>query len=318
MQKPEASAKQNREAVLQEGDVRRELSSAAERRCRKAEAARRSGGGLAMSGAGRRLAGKTAVITGSSRGIGRETARLLAGLGCRVVLNGRSPDALERARREIASAGAAVVAVAGDVGDAPAAEALIRAAVESFGGVDILINNAGISMRGGFDRLAPQVLQQVVQTNILGALYPTLYALPELEKRRGSVLFVSSLAGLHGLPMVSVYSLSKMALTGLAQSLRAEVGHRGVHVGIVHVGFTENDPDKRVLAADGSLQPITRASHSTQRQAAGRIVAALLRRRYRTVLTPAGKLFALAARFFPAAVDRVMSRVARSSHSMYS
>lgn len=271
-----------------------------------------------MSSVTRQLQGRTALITGSSRGIGRETARQLAALGCRVVLNGRDSASLERTREEILRAGGAVEALGGDVCQAEICRELVGQVVERFGGLDILVNNVGVSMRGPFESLSPGVIQTVVQTNLLGCLYPTLYALPELRRRRGSLLFISSLAGLLGLPGVSVYSMSKMALTALAQALRTELTGCHVHVGVVYVGLTETDAEKRVLAADGTWVPIRRPYHQTQGAVAARIVEVIRRRRRVTVLTVRGRLLALLSRLVPRLVEWVLARAARASGDLYS
>jgi len=264
------------------------------------------------------LEGRTALITGSSRGIGRETARHLAALGCRVVLNGRDRANVERVREEILRAGGKAEALPGDVCQPELCRELVRRTVELCGGLDILVNNVGVSMRGTFESQSAQVLETVMRTNILGCLYPTVAALPELRRRRGSLMFVSSLAGLFGLPGVSVYSMSKMGFTGLAQALRAELAGSGVHVGIVYVGLTETDPDKRVLAADGTWVPIQRPYNQTQREVAAHIASAIRRRRRRTVLTARGRLLSLASRLAPGPLEWVITRGARASPELYS
>lgn len=262
------------------------------------------------------LAGKTAVVTGAGRGIGRETSRLLAAAGCRLVLNSRDPDRLERTRTLVAEEGGTAIAVPGDVGDPDVAKELVVRALRCYGRADILINNAGVTMRGGFAELSPEVVERVVRTNLLGSIYPTRYALPELARRGGSVVFVSSLAGLHGVPHASLYSVTKMALTALAQSIRAEAG-LGVHVGVAYVGFTANDPDKTYLAADGAPRPLTRTSRVSQTHVARRILGMVRRRRRYAVLTSYGKLLAAVERLLPWVVDGLMTHIARRPERLY-
>jgi short-subunit dehydrogenase len=171
-------------------------------------------------------------------------------------------------------------------------------------------------MRGAFVDLSPEVISTTVGVNILGAAYPTRYALPHLAQSGGGLLFVSSLVGVRGFPGVSVYAASKMALTGLCQSIRSEAAPKGVHVGIVYVGFTENDPDKKILAADGSPMVLKRPYHMGQRQVAQAIVKALRRRRRRTVLTPVGHMLVVLERFVPWLVELVINRSGGKIHQM--
>ncbi|NBC29355.1 MAG: SDR family oxidoreductase [Spirochaetes bacterium] len=258
---------------------------------------------------------RVVVVTGSSRGIGRETARAFAGAGAHVVLNARNPERLEETRRELESAGYAVSAYAFDVTVAEEARGLIEHAVGVRGHIDVLVNNAGISMRGPFAETTPEVIEEVTRVNILGAALPTRYAVPHLIKARGSVVFISSLAGVRGFPGVAVYSAAKMALAGLSQSLRAELEPRGVHVGLLWVSFTENDPDKQIYAADGTLMSIRRSWKTSQAEVATAVVDVVIRRRRELVMTLQGKLFVLLARLAPRLVDRIVSRSRGAMHS---
>jgi NAD(P)-dependent dehydrogenase (short-subunit alcohol dehydrogenase family) len=231
-----------------------------------------------------------AVVTGSSRGIGRRTAEELARRGARVVVNGRNLERLEKTGKTMEEKGYTVFTVQGDVTEPDQSRKLIDAAVERFGRLDILINNAGIVTRGRFEDTRPSVFRQVVETDILGSVFPALYALPHLRESGGSLVFISSVAGLRGFPMASPYSASKMALTGLAESLRVELSGSGVHVGVVFVSFTENDPEKRVLSADGALVEVKPPMQVSQATTARLIVKSIKRRRFKSVLTPVGKL----------------------------
>jgi NAD(P)-dependent dehydrogenase (short-subunit alcohol dehydrogenase family) len=242
---------------------------------------------------------KVVIITGSSRGIGRATALELARHGATVVLNGRNRERLEHARGSMEEAGYRVLAVAGDVTSAEESERIIDKTVKAFGRIDVLINNAGIIMRGAFEDIQPDVFKRVIEVNILGSVYPTMAALPYLRETRGSVIYISSVAGLRGFPMASPYSASKMALTGLAESLKVELAGSGVHVGVVYVSFTENDPDKKVLAGDGSMITVAPSMQVPQARTARGIVRSIARRRFRSLLTPIGKIAGLIQRVAP-------------------
>lgn len=252
--------------------------------------------------------GKSVIITGSSRGIGRETARLLGSAGARIVLNGRNEARLQETADALRAEGVEVAYLAGDVSKREDMVALVAKAVASYGGVDLLINNAGISMRGPFSEVSEELARQLCEVNLVGSIVPTSAALDELTKSHGSLVFISSAAGLRGFPNVSVYSATKMALTGLAESLSAELHSAGVHVGVFYLGFTENDPDKEILNARGEPITVTRGWQHTQAQAAAAIAKAIRQRKRRAVFTGPGKILSLAGRLFPRLVDWAVLR----------
>jgi short-subunit dehydrogenase len=261
------------------------------------------------------FAGRVVVITGSSRGIGRETAFQFGRAGASVVINGRNRERLEQTAVALQAAGIAVTACAGDVTRGSDAEALVAAARDRFGRMDVLVNNAGVSMRGPFRSLSPEVVDTIVRTNISGAVVPTVAALPEIEKSRGSVVFISSLAGVHGFPNVSIYSAAKMALSGLAHAIEAELAGSGVHVGLIYLGFTENDPDKKILSADGAQITVRRRYQMSQERAAACILRLVARRRRQMVLTATGRLLYLFDRVAPVLVRAVLRRSGGRIHS---
>jgi dihydroflavonol-4-reductase len=263
------------------------------------------------------FAGKVALVTGASRGVGLATARALVLRGAKVVLSargqGRLVDSAERLRR----IGGEVEAVAGDVGRWEDAQRMVEVACERFGGLDILVNNAGVSMRGRFGDLSAEVCKQTIDSNLLGAVYVSRAALEPIVKARGHIVFVSSIAGIMGLPGASTYCASKAALTGLCESLRLELGPQGVHVGVAHLGFTEHDPEKRVLAADGSWTLPDRPAHHTQAQAAEQILGLIRERDRRRVLTPTGKLGGAAYRLSPALVEWAVASAQTSQWGVF-
>ena len=262
-------------------------------------------------------AGKTALVTGGSRGVGFATAAELARRGANVVITARGGSRLESSRAKLEAAGAHVAAVSGDVADWRDAERMVQTALSRFGGLDILVNNAGVSMRGQFRELTPETCAQVINTNLLGSVYLTRAAVEPIVAARGSVVFISSIAGLFGLPGASVYCASKGALAGLAESLRLELGPLGVHVGVVNLGYTEHDPEKRILAADGTPELPGRPGHQTQAEAAKQIVALIERRSRQAVLTPIGKLGGTAYRLSPGFVEWAIGRAQASELPMF-
>jgi len=155
---------------------------------------------------------KVAIITGSSRGIGKALALRFLEAGYRVVINARHGGQLFRAEFDLAARGE-VLAVKADVSRFEDCQRLVAATMSRFGRIDVLINNAGLSMEGELDGLNPSVFSQVVHANLTGAANITIAALPEIKRCSGQILFVSSQAGLLGLPGFSAYSASKMGLT---------------------------------------------------------------------------------------------------------
>jgi short-subunit dehydrogenase len=199
------------------------------------------------------LQDKVVLITGSSQGIGRQMALEAAKKGAKIVLNARKMERLEQTKSLLESQGVQVLAVAGDVTIPEDCARLVEAAVQHFGRLDVLVNNAGIGTQFPLEEIQPHVLRQIVDINLNGSMYCAYYALPHLKNSRGSILFIGSIAGIHGIPHSNVYSATKMALIALAESLRLETHHYGIHIGLAYVGFTQNDPEKQFVRPDGSL-----------------------------------------------------------------
>lgn len=241
-----------------------------------------------------KINGKTAIVTGSTMGIGKSIAHHLAMNGARVIINGRSADKLEATLSEFKHTGYAVTAFNGDVSNPDDCKELMAYAKAEYGGIDILVNNVGVGARGHFENINPVVFQQVFNSNILGAVYPTLEAMPHLKNSRGSVVFISSLAGLRGMPNAAPYCMSKMALTALAETLKVETAAYGVHVGIVYVGMTKNDPEKKVLHADGTwanLQMHDSMFVDTPADTARTVLEAIKSRSFKKIVGLKGKTY---------------------------
>ncbi|MBC8152368.1 MAG: SDR family oxidoreductase [Bacteroidetes bacterium] len=252
---------------------------------------------------------KVAIVTGSESGIGKATARALCRAGARVVLNGRYPDRLEQTRLELSREGYRVDSCLADVTDYADCERLVKTAIDTFGQLDVLIANASISMRAYFTDMDPNVFRQVLDSNVYGAVYPLKAALPFLRQTRGSVTFISSISALNGMPSGSAYCAGKAALTNLAHTLRLELVETGIHIGVVHIGFTQNDPDKRVLDALGQPVPIAYRSprwQKSQAQVADIILKHVRRRRQRTVISALGRLIAVVHTYWPQLGDWVV------------
>jgi len=245
---------------------------------------------------------RVVFITGSSKGIGRSLAAEMLRQGAKVVINGRNEDQLTTTAAMLREQGGDVLAIPGDVSDTKTFQAALSGIRETFGRLDILVLNAGLSTYGAVEQTSDITLEKVMKVNTFGPYSCAREALPLIRESRGSIVFISSLAGLHGIPLSSVYSMSKMSLTALAQSLKTELTGQHIHIGIVYVGFTRNDPGKTAVSPDGSIRKLQDRPgwiQQSQERVARLIVRSIRRRRFRTTLSSMGKIMAFASRHFP-------------------
>jgi short-subunit dehydrogenase len=252
---------------------------------------------------------KVAIVTGSSRGIGSAIALALGKAGAKVVLNGRDEDRLRAVQSQLQSQQINATYFRGDVSNAQDAKDLIAYTLHHYGQIDLLINNVGISSRGNLADLDPSVIEQVFKSNVFGTIFPTQAALPSLRETKGSIVFISSLAGIHGLPGLSPYSASKMALTSFVESLRIEENAQQVHVGMLQVAMTEIVHNKEVVTADGSKQvlvPRQKGKVLSMQAVAEDCLALIAKRRYKKTQTFIGKLNSLFNRISPVLVEKIL------------
>mgnify|MGYP002359405902 FL=1 len=226
-----------------------------------------------------------------------------------MVISGRNREKLDKVAADLHAKGAEVLVVAGDVSREEDCRALINETVARFGGVDVLINNAGISMRALLVDLDLEVIRKVMDTNFWGTVYCTKFALPYLLKSKGSVVGVSSIAGKKGLPGRTGYSASKFAMEGFLETVRTENLKKDLHVLVACPGFTASEIRNAALAADGSVQgesPREEAKMMSAEEVAAEIYTAVVKRKRDLVLTTNGKLTVLLNKFFPAWVDKLV------------
>jgi NAD(P)-dependent dehydrogenase (short-subunit alcohol dehydrogenase family) len=195
--------------------------------------------------------GKRVLITGASSGIGRATALRLAGLGADVALAARNQDSLEEVRTEINKKGVRALVLPTDVTKAEECERAVTKTVAEFGGMDILLCSAGLSMRAYFEGSTLEALERVMRVNFFGTLYATHFALPHIKQSKGSLVAISSLTGKRGIPSYALYGASKFAIQGLYEALHLELGREGVHVGVVSPAFVDTPLRTNVLGPDG-------------------------------------------------------------------
>ncbi len=256
----------------------------------------------------KRFDNKVVIVTGASSGIGEALAYEFAARGAKVVLGARSEDKLKTITEKITSTGAQVAYCACDVVKEEDCRKLVECAVEKFGGVDVLICNAGLSMRAIFDEVELSVLHRLMDVNFWGTVNCCKYALPYLQKAKGSIVGISSVAGLHGLPGRTGYSASKYAMTGFLETLRIENLKKGLHVMIACPGFTASNVRFSALTADGSQQGATPRNEGKMMSSAevAKIVAQATGRRKRLCLMEAeGRATHFLKKFAPGLVDKL-------------
>ena len=250
---------------------------------------------------------KVAIVTGASSGIGLATATLLAKYQAKVVLAARSEDKLNELSRQL-SQYSEVISVKTDVSNQEDCRRLIEKTIQKFGRIDILINNAGISMRAMFKDLDLSVIHRLMDVNFWGTVYCTKYALPYLLESKGSVVGVISTAGYKGLPGRTGYSASKFAINGFLDTLRSEHLYDGLHVMIYAPGFTASNIRKTALMADGSIQgetPREEGKMMTSERVGEIMLNHIRKRSRRATLTFTGKLLLVLTRLFPTITDHL-------------
>lgn len=251
---------------------------------------------------------KVVVITGASSGIGYAMAYEFASYGAKIALGARSEEKLARIAEDLASRGTETVYEATDVTREADCRRLIERTVERFGRIDILICNAGISMRALFDDVDLNVLRQLMDVNFWGAVYCTKYALPYVQASKGSIVGVSSVAGIHGLPGRTGYSASKYAMTGFMETIRIENLKKGVHVMIAAPGFTASNVRLSALTADGSAQgesPRKEEKMMSAAEVARRIARGVSRRKRTLLMEFNGRATVLIKKFAPRLLDKL-------------
>ncbi len=249
---------------------------------------------------------KVVIITGASSGIGKALAYEFSKLGAKVNLAARRVERLEAIKSELDTLDHNIIVTQTDISQKKDCENLINKTVEKFGRIDILINNAGISMRAVFAEVEFDVLEKLMNVNFWGTVYCTKFALPYLLKARGVVIGISSIAGFHGLPGRSGYSASKFAIHGFLETLRIENLKNGLHVLVVAPGFTASDIRLHALNSVGNEQeetPRNEEKMMSPEHVAKIIIRSIKRKKRNKILSLNGQLVALLQRIIPHQVD---------------
>ncbi len=251
----------------------------------------------------RTLNGLRVLVTGASQGIGRALVLEAAKRGCHVLAAARSAELLDQLATEAGGISSFVRTVVADVTDPAGRAAMVEAATQHFGGLDVLVNNAGIGATGHFMDSEPEVLRRIFETNFFGLTETTRAFLPLLKQGvTPAIVNISSVVGKRALPARSLYSASKFAVMGFSEAIRAELAKDGIDVLVVSPGLTQTNFSKNMLEQKAKIQ-LDHLRGMTSEEVAAATMNAIERGKLDTTLTFKGKLLVLVNRFAPWIVD---------------
>jgi len=259
----------------------------------------------------RKIAGLRILITGASQGIGRALAEEAGRQGARVLAAARSEELLAELAKEVRAQGGILETVKADVTSMADRQAMVEATQRYFGGLDVLINNAGLGATGQFLEAAPERLRTIFEVNFFGLTETTRIFLPLL--RQGitpAILNISSVVARRALPARSEYCASKFAVQGFSEALRAELAKDGIDVLLVNPGLTQTNFSKNMLEQKARVQ-LDHLRGMTPEQVARYSLKALARGWPEVTLTPGGRALVWFAQIFPGFVDWVLRRKVR-------
>jgi short-subunit dehydrogenase len=253
----------------------------------------------------RTIVGSRILITGASQGIGKALTEEAVRRGGRVLAVARSADLLEQLREPLRTAKGSLHLLTGDVTSPDDRRRMAEAVQQQLGGLDVLINNAGIGATGHFAEVSPERLRTIMEVNFFGTTETTRVLLPLLRQgNRPAIVNISSIAGKRGIPARSEYSASKFAVQGFSEALRAELAKDGIDVLVICPGLTQTNFSKNMLERKAKMQ-MDHLRGMTSEQVAVATLRAIERGRNELCLTFQGKLMVLVSRFFPRLADRV-------------
>lgn len=251
----------------------------------------------------RKLAGLRVLVTGASQGIGRALVVAAAKKGSKVLAAARSQPLLDELAAEVRAAGGTIETVAANVTQPADRQAMVEAAKQHFGGLDVLVNNAGIGATGHFMDSDPQILRQIFETNFFGLTETTRAFLPLLKAGvTPAIVNISSVVGKRALPARSLYSSSKFAVAGFSEAIRAELAKDGIDVLVVSPGLTQTNFSKNMLEQKAKMK-LDHMRGMTSEEVADATLRAIERGSVDVTLTFKGKLLVLVNRFAPWVID---------------
>lgn len=245
---------------------------------------------------------KIVLITGGTSGIGYAIAEYFGKKGARIAFTSREMNRVNETEKRLQKLGIEAFGIQADAASETDQRKAVSLTINQYGKLDVLINNAGVSMRALFTELDLSVFHKVMDINFFGTVYITHAALPYLIRSGGSIVGISSVAGFTGLPGRTAYSASKFAMAGFFESLESEMTQKGVHVLMAYPGFTSSAIRENALTKDGSLQgesPRIEKKMMQPEEVAKQVYNALIEKRRMVVMTTEGKLTYWLSKFFP-------------------
>ncbi|PIB35944.1 short-chain dehydrogenase [Reichenbachiella sp. 5M10] len=255
---------------------------------------------------------KTLLITGGTSGIGKACVERYGKSHFNVVFTGRDEHKTQQAAEGFRKLGISCLGISAAVEDEKAAQIVIQKTIDTYGSIDVLICNAGVSMKALFEDVDLQVFDQVMKVNFTGTINYVKYALPHVIQSKGSIVGISSINGHRGTPGRTAYSASKFAMEGFFEALRIEVMKRGVHIMTMSPGYTRSNIRTNALSADGSVQNESHKNESKLMEpetVADHIYRAQMRRKRNVILTLLGKALIFLNKRFPRWMDRTVYNV---------
>ena len=256
------------------------------------------------------------IITGASSGIGKELALRYAKQGAWLLLAARDKEKLEAVAISCRNMGGKAMAVRTDVSDEAQCKYLIDSGIKEYGKIDVLVNNAGITMWSYFDQVTDlKIMEKIMRVNYFGSVYCTYYALPYLKESHGRLVGVSSLTGKAGIPTRSGYGASKHAMAGFFDALRVELKESGVSVTMIYPGFVSSEVRQRALGGDGKPlgeSPVRENEVMSVEKCVSLMIPAIASRKREVVMTFRGKMGMWLKLIAPGLVDRIALKAIRS------
>ena len=263
----------------------------------------------------RAFTGRTVAVTGGASGIGAAIAERFGREGACIALLDFDKKTLASTAKRFRDAGIEIMDVECDVTDEKKCEKAIKAVIKRFGGIDVLVNNAGITQRSLCKNTTTGVYRRVMDVNFFGSVHCTLPALESIIERKGTIVVTTSIAGIAPLYGRTGYSASKHALHGFFESLRTEIAESGAHVVMLCPGFTVTNLQSRALDGKGGINlndRSIRGKQDTPEQVADALYRAVLKRKRMIVLTREGKLSYQIIKFFPSLYEKLMVKSVRA------
>lgn len=251
---------------------------------------------------------KVVIITGATSGIGKACAFEYGQKGWHIVVTGRNQIKLDQLSQELEASRLDHTPILAEASSNDDNKKMIDTTIAKHGRIDVLIANAGISMRALFEEMKVEVFQQVMDVNFNGTVYATKYALPHILASKGSIIGISSINGHRGTPARTAYTASKYAMEGFFEALRTEVFKRGVHILVVSPGFTESNIRNIALDAEGSSQgesPRDEGKMMSSEMVARSIYKAHQKRKRDLILTSQGKMAVFLNKWIPGVLDNM-------------